>query len=60
VSEATKRRRTARNVGLIRNYLSQRAWVDYGETDPVVLDCDHVRGDKMGTISRIVRDLCYT
>lgn len=35
-------------------YLKEHACVDCGETDPVVLEFDHVRGTKHKDISRLV------
>jgi hypothetical protein len=38
----------------VQKVLSERACVDCGENDPVVLDFDHVKGDKICDISRMV------
>jgi len=35
-------------------YLNVNPCVDCGESNPVVLDFDHVRGDKLDSISRMV------
>ena len=36
-------------------WLSTRSCVDCGETDPVVLECDHVRGTKFRSIGVMLR-----
>jgi methionyl-tRNA synthetase len=60
-----KTKARARNLRIIAEY---RVWqleyfknhpcVDCGETDPIVLQFDHVRGLKVANISRMVRD-CF-
>lgn len=37
----------------VRQYLLSHACVDCGETDPVVLEFDHVRGKKRANISKL-------
>ena len=37
-------------------WLAQRACIDCGETDPIVLDCDHVRGAKLDNVTTMVAD----
>ena len=56
VSEEAKRRRIARNLGMIREYLLSHPCVDCGEADPVVLEFDHVRGEKVANLSTMIRD----
>jgi hypothetical protein len=36
-------------------WLSTKSCIDCGETDPVVLECDHVRGVKLGTVSHLLQ-----
>ena len=55
VSESAKRRRIARNLGMIRDYLLTHPCVDCGEADPVVLEFDHVRGEKVANLSMMIR-----
>lgn len=50
------------NKAIIKNTLRQHVWayllehpcVDCGESDPIVLSFDHVRGDKVAEISKLV------
>jgi hypothetical protein len=49
-----KDRATKRNREYITEYLLAHPCVDCGETDVVVLDFDHVRGEKVCDISRMV------
>ena len=37
-------------------WLSDKSCVDCGESDPVVLDCDHVRGEKKFNIAEMLND----
>lgn len=39
----------------VRQYLETHPCVDCGETDPVILEFDHVRGDKKNTVMILVR-----
>lgn len=58
-SEDYKRRSQEFRVKLkekFAQWLSDKACVDCGETDPVVLDCDHVRGDKQANIAEMLND----
>jgi len=40
----------------VQDYLSTHPFVDCGESNPVVLEFDHVRGRKKMSISRLVSD----
>jgi hypothetical protein len=44
-----------RNQLAVYDYLKTKSCVDCGVSDPVVLTFDHVRGDKLGTISDMVK-----
>ena len=41
-----------RNARFVRDYLLRHPCIDCGETDPIVLHFDHVRGKKEGNISK--------
>ncbi|WXX09704.1 HNH endonuclease [Mycobacterium phage MS810] len=38
----------------VTEYLSQHPCVDCGEGDPIVLEFDHVRGEKLGNLSEMI------
>ena len=45
-----------RNQRYVFDYLSRNPCVDCGESDPIVLELDHVRGDKLSAVSTLVRN----
>jgi hypothetical protein len=47
-------RRAIRNRILVETYLLMHHCVDCGESDPVLLELDHVTGDKAGTVSDLI------
>ena len=50
-----RKERIAENIRLVREYLESHPCVDCGEADIVVLEFDHVRGDKMMNLSDMIR-----
>jgi hypothetical protein len=50
------RRARERAAQYVLDYLSTHRCVECGESDPVVLEFDHVRGKKTLTISQMIRD----
>ena len=53
--QARKRERKDELTRYVRAYLLEHSCVDCGETDPVVLEFDHVRGTKIAHVSRMVK-----
>lgn len=55
-AQVAQKRRSYRDEAreFVLSYLSTHPCVDCGETDLVVLDFDHVRGQKIRTISRMI------
>ena len=51
-----KLQQVRRNQVFILGYLSKHGCVDCGETNPVVLEFDHVRGVKAASLSQMVAD----
>jgi hypothetical protein len=49
-----KREYMKRNRAFMIEYLTSHPCVDCGEGNPIVLEFDHVRGEKRGNISEIV------
>lgn len=50
-----RRERRRRNLDYVHKYLLDHPCVDCGESDPIVLDFDHVRGEKKENVSKRVR-----
>ncbi len=55
-AQVAEKRRSYRDKAreFVLSYLSTHPCVDCGETDPVVLDFDHVRGQKVRNISQMI------
>lgn len=53
ISKRAKRLRVVNHVRLFR-YLLEHPCVDCGETDPVVLDFDHITSDKVANVSALL------
>jgi hypothetical protein len=51
--EANRKTREQLQIWVVE-YLMEHPCVDCGETDPVVLDFDHVRGDKVENVAHMV------
>jgi hypothetical protein len=46
-----------RNKKFVLDYLNKNPCIDCGESDPIVLDFDHIR-DKKDTICKLIRKMC--
>lgn len=44
---------------LLQEYLRNRECIDCGERDPMVLEFDHVRGEKFGNIGTMLSRYCW-
>jgi hypothetical protein len=49
------KKRRARNKKFIQDYLATHPCIDCGETDPIVLEFDHVRGTKVSNVTDMSR-----
>lgn len=58
VVTARKKLTIAQNKQLLLEYLRRTPCVDCGEPDPVVLDLDHVRGEKTAAVTYLVARGC--
>ena len=55
VTRTRNQRRKTANKSKIAQYLETHPCVDCGESDPVVLHFDHVRGEKIENVSNMAR-----
>lgn len=55
---ANKQRRIKENQERIREYLITHPCVDCGESDLVVLEFDHVKGEKIGGVCAMMQEAC--
>jgi hypothetical protein len=60
VSKARRRNKAYRQElhKKVFKYFSSHACVDCGESDPMVLEFDHVEGEKRADVSRMISDYC--
>lgn len=56
VVKANKRSRISRLKGQLIEYLSSHPCVDCGESDPAVLEFDHVIGEKRSAVASMIHD----
>lgn len=54
---ARKERVHQESVRYVKAYLGEHPCVDCGETDLIVLYFDHVRGEKLASVSKMVREV---
>lgn len=52
---AKNRKNKDRNADFVYQYLTSHPCIDCGESDPIVLEFDHIRGKKIKAITDMVR-----
>jgi hypothetical protein len=55
---ANKQRRIKENQERIREYLLAHPCIDCGESDLIVLEFDHIKGQKLGNVCAMMQDAC--
>jgi hypothetical protein len=55
---AWNRRRRDEHARLVYEFVLSHPCVDCGESDPIVLECDHIRGQKRAAVEHLVSVAC--